>query len=81
MISPERGSFTLGPCAFAMSDGSHRTTEYRASSAAQSGSSAGDGGSLAMIAFRNPASSNAGFHDSMPLLMYGLSQFGVAGST
>src|SRR5215204_1270327 len=26
-ISPERGSLTLGPCAFAMSDGSHRTTE------------------------------------------------------
>ena len=26
-ISPDRGSFTLGPCAFAMSDGSHRTTE------------------------------------------------------
>ncbi len=46
----------------------------RASSALQSGSSAGVGASLATIAWRNPAASNAGCQLSIPRLIHGTSQ-------
>ena len=74
-----RGSWMCGPEAFSTVDGSHRITEYRASSGLQSGSSAG--ASLATIALRNPAASNAGCQSSMPFFTYGTHFAGVAGST
>ena len=61
MTSPERGSWTSGPTEFSVVDGSQSTTEYReVFQPTNQGSSSLDGASLAMMAFLNPAASNAG---------------------
>jgi hypothetical protein len=55
-------------------------TEYLMSSALQSGSSSTLGGSLAIIAFLKPASSNAACQSSIPCFIYFLHFNGVPGS-
>ena len=57
-----------GPDAFSIVEGSQRITEYRASSGLKSGSCSGVGATFAMIAFLNPAASNAFCHFSTPAL-------------
>src|SRR2546427_9664424 len=78
MISPERGSLTLGPYAFSIVDGSQRIVELRASSRSKLGSSTG--ATLAVIALLNPAVRNTGSHISTPLISQGTHLVGVAGS-
>src|SRR5206468_10204587 len=78
MISPERGSLTLGPYAFSMVDGSQRIVELRASSRSKLGSAVGP--TLAVIALLKPAARNTGSHISTPLISHGTHLAGVAGS-
>src|SRR6266566_5547862 len=78
IISPERGSLTLGPYAFSIVDGSQRIVELRASSRSKLGSSTG--ATLAVIALLNPAARNTGSHSSTPLINQGTHLAGVAGS-
>src|SRR5882762_8107777 len=78
MISPERGSLTLGPYAFSIVDGSQRIVELRASSRSKLGSAVGP--TLAVIALLNPAARNTGSHISTPLISHGTHLAGVAGS-
>src|SRR5258706_5329987 len=78
MISPERGSLTLGPYAFWIVDGSQRMVELRASSRSNLGSAVGP--TLAVIALLNPAARNTGSHISTPLISHGTHLAGVAGS-
>src|SRR5258706_13293519 len=78
MISPERGSLTLGPYAFSIVDGSQRMVELRASSRSKLGSAVGP--TLAVIALLNPAARNTGSHISTPLMSHGTHLAGVAGS-
>jgi len=61
-----------------MGDAKYLTTEYLISSGLQSGSSSTEGGSLAIIAFLNPASSKATCQSSIPCLIYFLHLTGVA---
>jgi len=77
-ISPDRGSLTCGPLAFGIGEAKYLTTEYLTSSGLQSGSSSLVGGSLAIIAFLNPASSNAICQSSIPCFRYFLHFTGVA---
>ena len=53
-----------------MGEAKYLTTEYLTSSGLQSGSSSLEGGSLAIIAFLNPASSNATCQSSIPCFIY-----------
>src|SRR5256712_5328177 len=78
IISPERGSRTLGPYAFSIVDGSQRIVEKRASSRSKSISLAA--GTRAVIALLNPAVRNTGSHISTPLINHGTHFAGVAGS-
>src|SRR5258708_14113937 len=78
MISPERGSLTLGPYAFSIVEGSQRMVELRASSRSKLGLSVGP--TLAVIALLNPAARNTGSHISTPLISHGTHLAGVAGS-
>src|SRR5258705_1869450 len=78
MISPERGSLTLGPYAFSIVDGSQRIVDKRASSRSKSVSLAA--GSRAVMALLNPAARNTGSHISTPLISHGTHLAGVAGS-
>src|SRR6266496_2659199 len=78
MISPERGSLTLGPYAFSIVDGSQRMVLKRASSRSKSESLAA--GTRAVIALLNPAARNTGSHISTPLISQLCHLAGVAGS-
>ncbi len=80
-ISPVRGSEMCGPEAFSVVDGIHRITECRTSSGLKSGSSSCVGAIFAMIAFLNPAASNAGCQSSMPFFSHLSSVFGGRGAT
>ena len=80
MISPDLGSDTLGPLAFKIGEAIYLITEYLTSSGLQSGSSSFEGGSFAIMAFLNPAASNAICQSSTPCFKYFLHFFGVAGS-
>src|SRR2546428_14080023 len=76
IISPERGSLTLGPYAFSIVDGSQRIVEKRASSRSKSISLAA--GTRAVIALLNPAVRNTGSHISTPSINHGTDFAGVA---
>src|SRR3989441_12971797 len=78
MISPGRGSLTLGPYAFSIVEGSQRMVLKRASSRSKSISLAA--GTRAVIALLNPAVRNTGSHISTPLINHGIHFAGVAGS-
>src|SRR5207249_11444574 len=77
MISPERGSLTLGPYAFSIVDGSQRIVELRASSRSKLGSSVG--ATFAVSALLNPAARNTGSHISRPLISHGTHFTGLPG--
>ena len=68
-ISPVRGSLTCGPTAFSVVLGSQRITVWRMSSGDQSGSLGG--ASIATIALRKPAASNAGCQSVIALRTHG----------
>ena len=70
IISPDLGSLTCGPFALSVGEARYLTTEYLTSSGLQSGSSSAEGGSFAIIAFLNPASSKAACQSSIPCLIY-----------
>src|SRR6266576_366348 len=78
MISPERGSLTLGPQAFSIVDGSQRIVLNRASSRSKSESAAV--GTRAVMALLNPAARYTGSHISTPLINQLCHLAGVAGS-
>ena len=80
IVSPDRGSPTCGPIAFCVGSATQRMTLYRESSASQFGSSARVGGSLAMMAFLNPAFSNAGCQSSTPFFMAARNFSGTSGA-
>ena len=81
ITSPERGSTTSPPeLADRTGEATKRSTEFRASSRLNSGSSSSVGARRTSMAFRKPACSNPSFHSRMPASTYGTHSSGVAGS-
>jgi hypothetical protein len=79
-ISNARGPRVSDPRSGEIGGAIYLITEYLTSSGLQSGSSSFEGGSFAIMAFLNPAASNAICQSSTPCFKYFLHFLGVAGS-